>query len=228
MRHNAKDMLYDTTKRIIDIIGASLALVIFSLIYLVISIAVKLDSKGPVFYIHERVTQKGQLFPIIKFRSMKLEYSTGSKYGGEQAEKFLKEVLNDPRRQEEWKKYYKMSDDPRITRVGKFLRKTSLDELPQFWNVLMGSMSLVGPRAYLANELLTQMEVYPDIKPDVKNLLTAKPGITGPWQIGGRSSIAFDERVAMDAEYAMRKSILYDLKILIKTPIAVILGRGAV
>ena len=228
MRHNAKDMLYETTKRIIDFTGASIALVIFSPVYLIIAIAVKLDSKGPVFYIHERVTQKGQLFKIIKFRSMKLEYSTGAKYGGEQAEKFLKEVLNDPKRQEEWKKYYKMSDDPRITRVGKFLRKTSLDELPQFWNVFMGSMSLVGPRAYLANELLTQMEVYPTIKPDIKKLLTAKPGITGPWQIGGRSSISFDERVAMDAQYAMRRSTKYDLRILIKTPIAVLIGKGAV
>lgn len=221
-------MWYSTIKRIIDIAGASVALVIFSPVYLLIAIAVKLDSKGPVFYIHERVTQKGQLFPIIKFRSMKLEYSTGSKYGGEQADKFLKEVLNDPKRQEEWKKFYKMSDDPRITRVGKFLRKTSLDELPQFWNVLMGNMSLVGPRAYLANELLTQMEVYPSIKPDIKKLLTAKPGITGPWQIGGRSSIAFDERVAMDARYAMRQSTWYDIKILLKTPIAVVAGKGAV
>ncbi len=226
--HNKRDMLYKTAKRLIDIVGASIALLIFSPIYLAIAIAVKLDSRGPVFYVHERVTQRGQLFGIIKFRSMKLEYSTGSKYGGEQAEKFLKEVLNDPKRQEEWKKFYKLTDDPRITRVGKFLRKTSLDELPQFWNVFMGSMSLVGPRAYLANELLTQMEVYPGIKPDIKKLLTAKPGITGPWQIGGRSSIAFDERVAMDARYAMRQSIRYDIMILIKTPIAVLLGKGAV
>ena len=221
-------MFYDISKRVVDVVGAIVALIIFSPVYLVIAIAVKLDSKGPVFYVHERVTQKGQLFKMIKFRSMKLEYSTGAKYGGEQAEKYLKEVLNDPKRQAEFKKFYKLTDDPRVTKVGKFLRKTSLDELPQFWNVLMGSMSLVGPRAYLANELLTQMEVYPTIKPDIKKLLTAKPGITGPWQIGGRSSIAFDERVAMDATYAMRRSIVYDIKILIKTPIAVILGRGAV
>ena len=221
-------MFYDISKRVVDVVGAIVALILFSPVYLVIAIAVKLDSKGPVFYVHERVTQKGQLFKMIKFRSMKLEYSTGAKYGGEQAEKYLKEVLNDPKRQAEFKKFYKLTDDPRVTKVGKFLRKTSLDELPQFWNVLMGSMSLVGPRAYLANELLTQMEVYPTIKPDIKKLLTAKPGITGPWQIGGRSSIAFDERVAMDANYAMRRSIVYDIKILIKTPIAVILGKGAV
>lgn len=221
-------MFYDISKRVVDVVGAIVALILFSPVYLVIAIAVKLDSKGPVFYVHERVTQKGQLFKMIKFRSMKLEYSTGAKYGGEQAEKYLKEVLNDPKRQAEFKKFYKLTDDPRVTKVGKFLRKTSLDELPQFWNVLMGSMSLVGPRAYLANELLTQMEVYPTIKPDIKKLLTAKPGITGPWQIGGRSSIAFDERVKMDAFYAMRRSTLYDIKILLKTPIAVVLGRGAV
>jgi lipopolysaccharide/colanic/teichoic acid biosynthesis glycosyltransferase len=221
-------MFYDIAKRIIDIVGAIVALIILSPVYLVIAIAVKLDSKGPVFYVHERVTQKGLLFPMAKFRSMKLEYSTGSKYGGEQAEKFLKEVLNDPEKQAEFKKFYKLADDPRVTRVGKFLRKTSLDELPQFWNVLSGSMSLVGPRAYLANELITQMEVYPSIKKDVKKLLTAKPGITGPWQVGGRSSIAFDERVAMDAAYAMKRSIVYDLFILLKTPTAVLLRRGAV
>ena len=159
---------------------------------------------------------------------MKLEYSTGAKYGGAEADKYLAEVLNDPKNQEEFKKFYKLTNDPRVTRVGRFLRKTSLDETPQFWNVLMGSMSLVGPRAYLAHELLTQMEVYPFIKPHIKQLLAAKPGITGPWQIGGRSSINFDERVEMDADYAMRRSILYDLKILIKTPIAVVLGKGAV
>ena len=221
-------MSYDFSKRFIDVVGAGIALIVFSPLYLAIAVAVKLDSKGPVFYVHELVTQKGQLFKIIKFRSMKLEYSTGAKYGGEQAEKFLKEVLNDPKRQEEWKKFYKMSDDPRITRVGKFLRKTSLDEVPQFLNVFLRSMSLVGPRAYLANELLTQMEVYPSIKPDIKKLLTAKPGITGPWQIGGRSSISFDERVAMDARYAMLRSTRYDLMILLKTPIAVFLGKGAV
>lgn len=220
-------MFYSITKRIVDIIGSSIAIVVFAPVYIVIAIAIKIDSPGPVFYIHERVTTKGQLFRILKFRSMKLEYSTGAKYGGAKADQYLKEILNDPKRQEEFKKYYKLADDPRVTRVGKFLRKTSLDELPQFMNVLEGSMSLVGPRAYLANELLTQMEVYPDIKPDIKKLLTAKPGITGAWQVGGRSSIAFDERVAMDANYAMRRSLLYDLKILLKTPIAVLKGQGA-
>lgn len=221
-------MAYDILKRLIDLVGAFVALVLLSPIFLVLAIAIKLDSPGPVFYVQERVTKRGQLFKIIKFRSMKLEYSTGAKYGGEQADNFLKEVLNDPKNQEEFKKYYKLTNDPRVTRVGRLLRKTSLDETPQFWNVLLGSMSLVGPRAYLAHELLSQMEVYPSIKPHVKQLLTAKPGITGPWQVGGRSSVNFDERVEMDANYAVRRSILYDLFILFKTPVAVLTGKGAV
>jgi lipopolysaccharide/colanic/teichoic acid biosynthesis glycosyltransferase len=221
-------MVYDILKRAVDIIGAAVALILLSPVFLVLAIAIKLDSHGPVFYVQERVTRKGQLFKIIKFRSMKVEYSTGSQYGGEKAEKFLKEVLSDPKNQEEFKKYYKLTNDPRVTRVGRILRKTSLDETPQFWNVLIGTMSLVGPRAYLAQELLSQMEVYPSIKPHVKQLLTAKPGITGPWQVGGRSNVNFDERVEMDAAYASRRSIAYDLLILLKTPIAVLTGKGAV
>lgn len=220
-------MAYLFFKRLLDIVGGLIALVLFSPLYLLIAIAVKIDSPGPIFYVHERVTSKGRLFPLVKFRSMKLEYSTGSKYGGDKAEEFLKQVLADPGKQEEFKKFYKLTDDPRVTRVGAFLRKTSLDELPQFWNVVQGHMSLVGPRAYLAKELLSQMDVYPQIKPQVKQLLTAKPGVTGPWQIGGRSSIAFDVRVAMDADYASRRSIWYDLVIIFKTPAAVLLRRGA-
>jgi lipopolysaccharide/colanic/teichoic acid biosynthesis glycosyltransferase len=210
-----------------DAVGATVALVLLSPIFLVIAILIKLDSKGPVFYVQERVTQKGQLFNIIKFRSMKLEYSTGAKYGGAAADQYLQQIINDPQNKEEFKKYYKLTNDPRITRIGGFLRKTSLDETPQFWNVLMGSMSLVGPRAYLPHELLTQMDVYPSIKPHVKQLLSAKPGITGPWQVGGRSSVNFDERVAMDAQYALRQSIFYDVWVILQTPVAVLTARGA-
>lgn len=220
-------MIYNILKRLVDIIGSLIALLLFSPIYLIIAIAVKLDSPGPIFYVHERVSTQGQLFPIIKFRSMKLEYSAGSKYGGDKAEEFMKQILSDPTKEAEFKKFYKLENDPRVTRVGDILRKTSLDELPQFWNVFLGHMSLVGPRAYLAKELLTQMDVYPHIKADVKQLLTVKPGITGPWQVGGRSDIPFDIRVKMDAEYARRRSILYDLFIILKTPAAVVFRRGA-
>lgn len=122
---------------------------------------------------------------------------------------------------------YKLKNDPRITRVGKLIRKTSLDELPQLWDVLIGYMSIVGPRAYRAVELQNQQIVYPETKPFVKDLLTVKPGITGPWQIGGRSNINFDKRVKIDAEYARRRSIRFDLWIIIKTPLAVIQQEGA-
>jgi lipopolysaccharide/colanic/teichoic acid biosynthesis glycosyltransferase len=221
-------MVYIACKRVIDIIGSCFALVVLSPVFLLLAVAIKIDSRGPVFYIQERVTQKGQLFKIFKFRSMKLEYSTGEKYGGIGAEQFLQKIINDPSNKAEFQKFYKLTNDPRVTRVGKFVRKTSLDETPQFLNVLVGSMSLVGPRAYLPHELLTQMDVYPSIKPYVKQLLTVKPGITGPWQIGGRSSVNFDERVEMDALYATRRSVLYDLLILFKTPLAVLTARGAV
>jgi lipopolysaccharide/colanic/teichoic acid biosynthesis glycosyltransferase len=218
---------YDTCKRIIDVVGAGIALIILSPLYLAAAIAVKLDSRGPVFYAQERVTKSFQLFTIYKFRSMKVEYSTGAKYGGAAADQYLQQIINDPKNKEEFQKHYKLTNDPRVTRVGRLLRKTSLDELPQFWNVFKGDMSLVGPRAYLAHELNTQMEVYPDIRPYVKKLLTVKPGITGPWQVGGRSTVEFDERVMIDAAYASRRSTLYDLSILLKTPLAVLTARGA-
>jgi lipopolysaccharide/colanic/teichoic acid biosynthesis glycosyltransferase len=221
-------MFYDASKRIIDAVGSFVALIILSPFFFLIALAIKLDSRGPVFYIQERVTQKGMLFRIIKFRTMKLEYSTGLNYGGQNADQFLQDILADPKNKAEFQKFYKLTNDPRVTRVGKWLRKTSFDEAPQFWNVLIGTMSLVGPRAYLPKELLTQMEVYPQIKPDVKKLLTVKPGITGPWQIGGRSNINFDFRVKMDAGYAQKRSVLYDLQVLLRTPFAVITARGAV
>lgn len=220
-------MFYEIAKRLLDILGSLFALILLIPVFLLITIAVRLESPGPIFYTQERVTQRGRLFTIIKFRSMKVEYSTGVRYGGQQADAYLEEILNDPKRKADFQKFYKIKDDPRVTRVGRWLRKTSLDETPQFWNVLIGSMSLVGPRAYLAHELLTQMEVYPSIKPHVKQLLTAKPGITGAWQVSGRSSVDFDKRVEMDATYAVRRSIWYDMVILFKTPVAVLTGKGA-
>jgi len=130
---------------------------------------------------------------------------------------------------EEYKKSsYKLHNDPRVTKVGKFLRKHSLDEIPQFVNVLKGEMSLVGPRAYYPFELEEQQEKYPLTKQLVKEVLEVKPGITGPWQVSGRSEINFDKRIEMDAKYARRRSLLYDLIILAKTPLAMITGKGAV
>lgn len=130
---------------------------------------------------------------------------------------------------EEYKRNsYKLRNDPRVTKIGKILRRTSIDELPQLFNVLKGEMSLVGPRAYLPDELEEQQEVYPDTKPLVKTLLMAKPGLTGYWQVSGRSNINFDQRIKMDADYVRRRSLLYDFWLILKTFPALFSGKGAV
>lgn len=220
-------MFYGLIKRIMDFVISFFALIVFSPIYILTALAIRLDSPGPIFYIHERVTQHGQAFRIVKFRTMYREFCTGARYQGMSDEAYIEKVLKDPSRMKEFKRFYKMKDDPRITRIGKFLRKTSIDELPQFWNVLVGEMSIVGPRAYRAEELNRQMEHYPKIKPLVREIMTIKPGITGPWQIGGRSNISFDKRVQIDASYAKRKSIMFDILVMLKTPLAVIQQEGA-
>jgi undecaprenyl-phosphate galactose phosphotransferase len=122
---------------------------------------------------------------------------------------------------------YKLINDPRVTKVGKFIRKHSLDEVPQFFNILLGDMSLVGPRAYYPDEIKEQQQKYPDTKQAVKIVLSVKPGLTGFWQVSGRSEINFDKRIQMDAEYVKKRSIIYDLKIVAKTPWAMISGKGA-
>lgn len=207
-------MFYDFTKRAIDFILVCIGLFFGLPLMAIIAVAIKLDSKGPSIFRQERVTKGGKSFYMYKFRSMILN-----------AEQLL---YNDPQLLSEYESgSYKIKKDPRITKVGNIIRKTSLDELPQFWNVLMGEMSFVGPRAYRPIELKKQQMVYPESKPFVKALLTVKPGITGPWQVGGRSNINFDQRVKMDAYYAQRRSLLYDLWIILKTPIAVIHREGA-
>ena len=184
-------------------------------ILLVVAVAIYLDSPGPVVFTQKRVGKDGRIFDFFKFRSMIVN-----------AEEILyknKKLLEEYR-----KNSYKIVDDPRVTKVGKFIRKTSLDEFPQFINVLKGEMSVVGPRAYKQDELEEQQKKYPESEDYVRDLIRVKPGITGPWQVSGRSEINFDERVKMDAYYANRRSILYDILILFKTPMAVLKGRGAV
>jgi len=130
---------------------------------------------------------------------------------------------------EQYKKNsYKLNDDPRVTRVGHFIRKHSVDEVPQLVNVIKGEMSIVGPRAYLPEELEEQQKKYPHTKAFVREVLQVKPGITGLWQVTGRSNINFDKRIMLDAEYARKKSIIADIIILIKTPWVMVTGRGAV
>jgi lipopolysaccharide/colanic/teichoic acid biosynthesis glycosyltransferase len=207
--------LYEVAKRLLDIVGSLVGLILFSPIMFLAAIYIKLVSPGTVFAdIPERVGKNSKKFRMYKFRSM---ITNAHAY-----------LLQHPELYEEYKRNsYKLEDDPRIIKGGELIRRTSIDELPQFINVLRGDMSLVGPRAYFPFELRDQQIEFPQTKPYVKKLLIVKPGITGPWQVGGRSQINFVERAKMDAAYAERHSILYDLYIILKTPMAVIQQRGA-
>lgn len=214
---------YRFSKRTIDVLGALFAIFLFAPIMVIVGILIKLDSPGPVFFMPTRVGRGGKLFKMIKFRSMRMYTIDGEVVHAHEILKKDSQLLSEYK-----KNSYKLKNDPRITKIGKFIRKYSLDELPQFFNILKGEMSLVGPRAYLPNELIEQQEVYPETKPFLKTLLLAKPGLSGTWQVSGRSEINFDVRIKMDAEYVNRCSILYDLKILLLTIPAMISGRGAV
>jgi len=206
---------YDSAKRILDIAGAAVGLLIFSPLMLLTAIYIKLVSPGPVFAdIPERIGKDSRKFRMYKFRSM---IPNAHAY-----------LLQHPDLYEEYKRNsYKLESDPRIISGGNFIRRTSIDELPQFINVLRGEMSLIGPRAYFPFELRDQQVEFPESRPYVERLLKIKPGISGPWQVGGRSNVGFVERTKMDAAYADRRSVLYDLLLLLKTPLAVLQARGA-
>ena len=211
--------MYNFVKRSIDVVGSILGLILLSPILLFVALAIKINSSGPVFAdIPMRVGKDGKLFKMYKFRSMIAN-----------AHEMLR---NDPGMQVLYKEYkegnYKLYNDPRITSVGKFIRKYSLDEFPQFLNVMRGEMSLVGPRAYYPDELENQQMKYPSSRKYVKIILSGRPGITGIWQVSGRSEINFDKRVQMDALYVQKRSIFYDLWLLLKTIPAVLSGKGAV
>lgn len=210
--------MYYTSKRIFDVCSAIFLLVVFSPIILLTAIAIKLDSSGPVFAdTPMRVGQRGKLFRMYKFRSMV-----------QNAYEILSTDPEYKKLYEEYKKSgFKLKHDPRVTRVGGFIRKYSLDEIPQFINVLKGDMSLVGPRAYYADELNYQQKKYPQTQEAVKIVLSVKPGITGLWQVSGRSQINFDKRIQMDAKYAERHSLMYDIYIIGKTPKAMLSAKGA-
>lgn len=220
MTSNFYGDLYDKyLKRILDIAISIALLVIFSPLYLLVAILIKLDSPGPVFAdTPRRVGKDGRLFKMYKFRSM--------------IEKAHIILRKDPKMKSLYEQYkrnsYKLKEDPRVTILGRFLRKHSLDEIPQLINVLSGEMSLIGPRAYYADELANQQKKYPNTKKLVKKVLSIKPGITGYWQVSGRSEVNFDKRIAMDADYVKKRSLWYDMLILVKTPWAMISGKGAV
>lgn len=213
-----KSVYYEAVKRTIDIFFAIILIFLFSPLIILVSIAIKLDSKGPVLAdTPERVGKNGKLFKMYKFRSMV-----------ENAHEMLRE---NPKFAELYRDYkkgsYKLKDDPRVTQVGHFIRKHSLDEVPQFFNILKGEMSLVGPRAYYPDELREQQKRYPHTKDAVKTVLSVRPGVTGQWQVSGRSEINFDKRIKMDEDYVRRRSIFYDFEIVAKTPNAMISGKGA-
>jgi lipopolysaccharide/colanic/teichoic acid biosynthesis glycosyltransferase len=213
-----KSVFYERTKRFIDILFSAFLLLLFSPVILLVAVAIKLDSLGPIFAdTPERVGKNGRLFKMYKFRSMI-----------QNAHELLRE---DPEFAELFNEYkkgsYKLRDDPRVTRVGHFIRKHSLDEIPQLLNVIEGEMSLVGPRAYYPDELREQQKKYPGTQQSVKVVLSVKPGITGFWQTSGRSEINFDKRIQMDADYVKKRSIIDDLFIIAKTPWAMISGKGA-
>ncbi|HLC88357.1 MAG TPA: sugar transferase [Patescibacteria group bacterium] len=209
-------MFYDTIKRGMDILGAIVGLVLFSPLLLAVAIAIKLDSKGPVMAdTPMRVGKNGKLFKMYKFRSMVV----GAQDLLQKNPDLLKEYK---------KNSYKLHNDPRVTKVGRFIRKFSIDEFPQFFNISKGEMSLVGPRAYYPFELEEQQKKYPKSRDFVKIILSSKPGLTGVWQVSGRSQINFDKRVEMDAQYVQRRSVLYDVYLIVKTVPAVLFGRGAI
>jgi len=211
-------MLNDSIKRALDIILSSILFIIFSPLIILTAILIKFDSEGPLLAdTPMRVGKNGKLFKMYKFRSMVRD-----------AHEVLTENPKYKKLYEQYKKSgYKLKDDPRITKVGKIIRKYSVDEIPQFVNVLRGDMSIVGPRAYYADELREQQKEYPNTRNEVKIVLSVKPGITGVWQVSGRSGINFDKRIKMDALYAKKKSVLYDLYIIAKTPLAMLSGKGA-
>jgi lipopolysaccharide/colanic/teichoic acid biosynthesis glycosyltransferase len=215
--------MYSFIKRIIDIVGATFALIFFSPLIIIIALVGMTTSEGPVFYGPERVGKDNKTFKMLKFRSMYMYKIDGKQV---HAQKYLE---SNPKLMRQYQKSsYKLHNDPRVTPLGKFIRRYSIDELPQLINVLKGDMSLVGPRAYQRDELTHQQNIYPQTRKYVKIISTARPGASGPWQTSGRSFINFDKRVEMDAKYVAKKSILYDMWIIIKTPISMITGRGAI
>ena len=201
-----KKPIYTFIKRFGDIICSLLIIILFSWLYLILAILVKCTSRGPVIYKSQRVGKNGKLFTFYKFRSMRVG-----------AEQELDSLLD---KNETGGITFKIKDDPRITKFGKFLRKTSLDELPQMFNILNGTMSFVGPRPALPREV----EQYNDYQ---KQRLLVKQGLTCIWQCSGRSNTSFDEQIEIDLEYIKKRGFFFDIWLMIKTFFAVIFGKGA-
>lgn len=206
-RKTFNEITYSFLKRTVDITASATALLLLSPVFLVTSLAIKNDSKGPAMFTQKRIGKDGKLFEIYKFRTMVPD-----------ADKKLFELLEkDEEAAKEYKLNKKLKNDPRITKLGAFLRKTSIDELPQLINVLKGDMSLVGPRPYLPREIDDMGNYYDTI-------IESKPGITGLWQVSGRSNTTFEDRLEFDMEYNENKGFFYDMGLLTKT-VGVVLNK---
>ena len=199
--------IYLKVKRIMDVILSTIGLIILLPVFLIIAIAIKIESKGPVFFKHTRIGKNGKIIKIYKFRSMV-----------QNAEDLIK--IFTPEQMKEYKENYKLINDPRITKVGKFLRKTSLDELPQIINILKGELSIIGPRPVVQEEL----EKYGD---NAAKFLSVTPGLTGYWAANGRSDTTYEQRMEMELFYVDNLSIKLDLKIFFKTILSVLKREGA-
>ncbi len=203
----SKVKVYDFVKRIIDIIIGVIGLIICLPIFVIIGIIIKIDSKGPIFFKHKRIGKHGKKIEIYKFRTMM-----------DNAEEAMKNFTEEQKK--EFAENFKLENDPRVTRVGKILRKTSLDELPQIINILKGEMSIIGPRPIVKSEL----EKYGN---NQGKFLSVAPGLTGYWAANGRSDVSYEERMALELYYVENRSLILDLKIFFKTILSVLKGRGA-
>lgn len=199
---------YKFVKRFFDIVLASIVMIVLSPIFLIISLAIKLESKGPIFFKHTRIGKDGKIIKIYKFRSMV-----------NNAEDMIKEFT--PEQMKEYRENYKLTNDPRITKVGKFLRKTSLDELPQLINIIKGDLSIIGPRPVVSDELKKYGT-------NTRKFLSVTPGLTGYWAANGRSCTSYEQRMQMELFYIDNLSLKMDIKVFFKTIEAVIKREGAI
>jgi lipopolysaccharide/colanic/teichoic acid biosynthesis glycosyltransferase len=195
----------------LDLTAALILAIIFLPVFLIVPIIIKLTSPGPILYKQKRVGREGKEFILFKFRSM-VENADEIIVNNKKLLKKFKES--------DWK--LDITEDPRITKFGAFMRKITIDEFPQIWNVFRGEMSIVGPRAYRKQEIDEQLERYPQAERMMSEILSVKPGITGPWQTSGRNEVPFLKRAQLDADYAEKRSILDDIIILFKTPQAML------
>lgn len=199
---------YKFVKRFFDIVLASIGMIVLSPIFLIISLAIKLESKGPIFFKHTRIGKDGKIIKIYKFRSMV-----------NNAEDLIEEFT--PEQMKEYRENYKLTNDPRITKVGKFLRKTSLDELPQLINIIKGDLSIIGPRPVVSDELKKYGT-------NTRKFLSVTPGLTGYWAANGRSCTSYEQRMQMELFYIDNLSLKMDIKVFFKTIEAVIKREGAI